>query len=68
MSEKTDSFDRYIRLPEVVNISGLSPTTIWRLEMKRRFPSRRKISRSAVGWLASEVAEWLQDPEAYQQG
>ncbi len=51
--------DRFIREPECRRITGLSRTTRWRLERANAFPKRRVISPNAVGWLESEVQEWL---------
>ena len=48
----------FIRASQLKAITGLSTTTIWRLEKNGEFPKRRKISRGAVGWVKSEVEEW----------
>ncbi len=51
--------DMIIRKPELRKITGLSDTTIWRLEKAQKFPKRRRLSYSAVGWLLSEVLDWV---------
>lgn len=51
--------DVYVRKPELRKITGLSDTTIWRLEKKKKFPPRRKLSATATGWLLSEVLAWV---------
>jgi prophage regulatory protein len=51
--------DRIIREPEVREISGLSRTTRWRLEREGKFPARRKLSDNAIGWLESEIRDWV---------
>jgi prophage regulatory protein len=51
--------DRLLRFPEVRKICGLSRSSIWRLQQKGDFPSPRKISARACGWLLSEIASWL---------
>ncbi len=51
--------DRFIREPECRRITGLSRTTRWRLERANAITMRRVISPNAVGWLDSEVQEWL---------
>ncbi len=51
--------DRVIREPECEKITGLSRTTRWRLERDGLFPKRRQISANTIGWLQSELAEWL---------
>jgi prophage regulatory protein len=50
--------DRIIRDAECKRLSGLSRTTRWRLERKGKFPKRRQLSESAIGWLLSEILEW----------
>ena len=55
-----DSSDTFIRKPEVRRITGLSDSTLWRLEKQRKFPQRRRLSSSACGWLRSEVLAWMQ--------
>ncbi len=48
-----------LRLPQVCKVTGLCRSMIYRLETERRFPRRIKISLRAVGWIESEVQEWL---------
>lgn len=45
--------------PEVCQAVGLSRTSIWRLEVRGDFPRRRQLSPQRVGWLRSEVEEWV---------
>ncbi len=52
--------DRLMRFPTLSQVTGLSRSTIWRLEAEGQFPSRRQISRRAVGWSEFEVNRWLQ--------
>lgn len=52
--------DRVVRATELKEIIGLSRTSVWRLENSGEFPKRRQISPGAVGWLHSEVIEWLE--------
>ncbi len=54
------SENRFIRPKEVQSITGLSRTTIWRLEKEQGFPSRRQISRGAVGYLYTDVLHWME--------
>ena len=57
--EHTTAFDRYLRHKEVQRISGLSLSTLLRLEARNSFPRRRRISENRVAWLESEIREWL---------
>ena len=51
--------DRVIRLTEVQQITGISRASIWRLEKKGLFPSRRRLSGRAIGWSEKDVQRWL---------
>ncbi len=51
--------ERILRQQSVQQLCGLSRTTIWRLERQNLFPARRRLGRRSVGWLASEVAAWI---------
>ena len=44
---------------ELPLITGLSRTTIWRMENEKKFPARRHLSENRVGWLRDEVNSWL---------
>ena len=52
--------DRILRLPEVLARTGLARTTLWRMERRGEFPARRQITGNTVGWLESEVSEWIE--------
>jgi len=39
--------------------TGLSKTTLWRLEKSGNFPSRVNTSVSRVGWIETEINEWI---------
>ncbi|KAF1704081.1 hypothetical protein CSC68_03540 [Pseudoxanthomonas suwonensis] len=49
---------RLLRLPQVMDITGLSNPTIYRMVETGAFPKQRKLSPRAVGWLEHEVQEW----------
>ncbi len=51
--------DKVLRMIEVSSFTGLSPSTISRLEKSDKFPRRRRIGIKAVGWLESEVMCWI---------
>ena len=53
--------DRIIRADEVQNMTGLSRTTIWRMENKNEFPRRVSLGANCVGWKLSEVECWLRE-------
>ena len=51
------------RWPRVHELTGMSRTTVWRLEVEGKFPSRRRLTGHAVGWIEEEVLEWLNNRE-----
>jgi predicted DNA-binding transcriptional regulator AlpA len=48
-----------LRTAEVVRLTGLSRTTLWRLERSRDFPSRVRLGANSVGWREDEVRNWI---------
>src|SRR4029453_6678788 len=50
---------RLLRCREVCARTGLSRTTLWRLECRGQFPSRRQLATNTVGWLEAEVEGWI---------
>ena len=61
MANQEPQTEIILRERKVLEITGLSRTTIWRQEKKGNFPLRRKISDRAVGWLKSEILTWLEN-------
>ena len=55
----TEKQDRIIRKAELLSIIPLSHVTIWRMEKAGKFPKRVQIGGNAVGWLASEINNWI---------
>ena len=50
--------DRILPWSQVKVISGLSRTTVWRLQKTGDFPASVQVSRNRVGWWQSEILEW----------
>lgn len=53
----------FVRRSQLKMITGLSPSTVDRLERAGIFPRRRRVGPGVVGWLYSEVAEFLERRE-----
>jgi prophage regulatory protein len=51
---------RLLRFPAVRERTGLSRSTIWRLERRGIFPRHRQISLNAVAWSEKEIVDWIQ--------
>ena len=57
-----------LREPQVSVLTGLSKSTRWRLEREGKFPQKRQLSAKSVGWLASEVEEWVRTRNVIKTG
>lgn len=49
---------RLIRLPEVLNKTGLSRSRLYALE---DFPRRVRLGERGVAWVEEEVDEWIRE-------
>lgn len=52
---------RIIRLPEVIALTGLSRSSIYRKISDKRFPRRISLGGNAVGWAEGEIQQWILD-------
>ena len=55
--------ERILRIPEVVQVTGLSRTTIWRRVKSGDFPAPVRLGSLAtrsVGWRESEIRKWIE--------
>jgi prophage regulatory protein len=57
-----------IKLQTVISTTGLSRSTIYALVAKRSFPQPVKLTERAVGWLDSEIQEWIEFQAARRDG
>ena len=56
--------NEFLRWPRVRQLTGLSRSTVWRLEKNGQFPARRKLSANSVGWSLIELQAWMQSRNA----
>ncbi len=52
------------RLPAVLEVTGLSKATIYRLLDRDEFPPRVQLSRRCVGWRVADIEAWLDERAA----
>jgi prophage regulatory protein len=50
---------RMLRLPQVIDATGLGKTKIYELQQQGDFPTRVKITAHSVAWVEEEVQSWL---------
>lgn len=51
--------ERFMRLPEVIRVSGLSRATIYELMSKGAFPKKVPLGGRNVAWPESEINAWV---------
>ena len=51
---------RMLRLPQVMDATGLGKTKIYELQGQGDFPMRVKITAHSVAWVEEEVQAWLE--------
>lgn len=66
---KMENSMKIIRPGELAEMMNVNPVTIWRMQKRGELPPRRKFTNRCVGWLESEIREWMEnrpyaDPEA----
>ena len=59
---------RFMRLHEVLELTGLSRSSVYRLEKLGLFPSRYAIGPKAVGWLDKELFDWVKSRRRPEEG
>lgn len=52
---------RMLRLPDVIQKTGMSRSQIYRLIDQNAFPSQIQLSDRLSGWIEAEVECWLQE-------
>jgi len=54
---------RVLRLAEVMEKTGLARSTIYKYADLGRFPRPISLGGKSVGWIDSEIHEWLQEKQ-----
>lgn len=48
----------FLRLAEVLRVTGLGRSTVYRLMAEDGFPAPCRLGRRAVGWRSDDIARW----------
>lgn len=51
---------KLLNYPQVIELTGLSKSTIERLEKKGEFPQKTKLSIKRVAWTEEEILNWIE--------
>ena len=60
MSSGNRAQPRFLRLPEVREMTGLSTSTIYRWMTEGTFPKQIAIGANSVVWWESDVTKWME--------
>ena len=60
--------NKILRLPEVKSQTGLSRSTIYLRIKNNDFPESISLGGRAVGWLESDIQDWLDDKRKESRG
>ena len=56
--------DKHLRLPAVINATGLSRSTIYAMMSEGKFPRPVALGKRLVAWPESAIAKWLSERAA----
>jgi len=56
--------DKHLRLPSVIEATGLSRSTIYDMMSEGKFPRPVALGKRLVAWPESVIAKWLADRAA----
>jgi prophage regulatory protein len=51
---------KFLRIRQVIQLTGLSRMTIYRLELAGDCPRRRQLSKNSVAWLDTDITKWAE--------
>ena len=57
-SAASESSPVFMRLPAVLQATGLGRSTVYRMVAERTFPAPVKLAKRAVGWRHDDVQQW----------
>ena len=52
--------NQILRLPDVMRLAGLAASTLYQKILESDFPRSIKLGARSVGWLESEVNDWIE--------
>ena len=56
----THKYEKILRLQEVLEFVGLGRSSIYKSIADGRLPKQVKLGTRSVGWIESEIQEWIQ--------
>ncbi len=59
--------NRILRLPQVIELTGFSRSSIYALMKTGEFPLNIKLGQRAVGWKEQDITNWINTRASYAQ-
>jgi prophage regulatory protein len=56
------------RTKDVLQITGLSRTTLWRWAKSGCFPAHIKLGNRNIGWVSTDIDEWIESLSKVVEG
>ncbi len=70
--EASTSHQAILRLPAVINLTGLSRSSLYAMTNRGDFPHSVKLGIRSVGWLRTDIEKWIEGrirlSHGYSQG
>jgi len=63
-----ETFNKFIRLPQVRSITGLSKSTIYARIAEGAFPKQISLGPRLVVWVESDIQKWIAEQVAAARG
>jgi len=60
-----DTSERILRIGTVLQLTGLSRSTLYRKIQRGEFPKQIKLSERCAGWRQTSVHTWMRNPMFY---
>lgn len=58
----------FVRLPIVLNITGMGKSKIWQMAKEGTFPKPYRLAARCVGWKVEELRAWIESKSQHQEG
>jgi prophage regulatory protein len=52
---------KFLKLPQVISITGLSRSAVYQAISEGRFPKQINLGARSIAFLESEVQEWMEE-------
>jgi prophage regulatory protein len=65
--QQSESSDKILRLPAVLQRTGICKTTVYRRIKDGTFPAMVQLSKRCIGWRESDINRWIASPSSFSR-